>query len=318
MTRDEPADRRLREAFAASTGPAKPPGDCPADAEIWAATRGELPAERTGALLDHSLECGRCRQSWQTAAALAAEGGLEAGSGGGRERAAPPAGPIPFRSRHHRLVTTLVAMAASLVLLVALTTVLNKPPVPAPGISLAGQTGLMLWKVGAEGDQPLTGGESLAPGDRIYLTVASAVPVHLYVINSDATGESAALFPLAEAQWSNPLPAGESLRLPGDAAWPYDAWEVTSAGGQEAFTLVASLQPLPELEAAVGMLSAAMPEDRLVRGGEEALPQAGAPPGEVALSLTQVLARIEAEAPPESVAIRRIVLQNPGPSASPR
>lgn len=106
---------RLRNAFAAGAGRAAGEG-CPTDEEIWAASRGELPAARRDALLAHSAGCAACAESWRMAAAIAAEASLPAGK------------------RHpakHGLRLGLGLLAAAAVVVVALLTVPTRPPADA-------------------------------------------------------------------------------------------------------------------------------------------------------------------------------------------
>lgn len=93
------------------------------------------------------------------------------------------------------------------------------------------------------GSEALVAGARVAPGDRLFLLVHATKPVHVYIVNQDDRGESYLLFPLPGQKLSNPLPAGETHRLPGNVDW-----EVTSAGGREHFLIMASPEPLDALE----------------------------------------------------------------------
>jgi hypothetical protein len=305
MSEREPDDKHLRDAFASQDPPADSSGRCPDDEEIWAASRGDLPPERTRLMLAHSLECAGCKQSWLAASALAAEASLS------------PSGPqevrtgqvIPFHVRHHRLLKTVSAVAATVVLMILLTTVLNQHETPVAPLTLAEGITTNLWRVGES--QPLAEGDRLRTGDRIYLTLKSDVPVHLYVINKDQAGESATLFPVPGAQWSNPLLPGEGHRLPGNNEWQYDSWEVSSSGGQESFTVVAALEPLPGLESALALLDAAMPQDQYLRGRDATPTGAESDPAQAAAALAQVLEDLRGGDRHQSVVVREIVLENP-------
>jgi hypothetical protein len=319
MSKRERKDDVLRDAFSSPDPAAGSTAHCPGDGEIWSASRGELPPERTELLLAHSLECTECRQSWQAAAALAAEGKLdESGRSGGAAGEAsgtasrpqdPAAGRvIPFRSRHHRLVAAITAVAAMLVMMFALTTMLDREPDQVAPLSLAEQIQTDIWRVGES--QPLADGDPLSLGDRIYLTLESDIAVHLYLINKDQAGESAALFPIQGAQWSNPLPPGVTHRLPGDQDWQYDSWEVTSTGGRESFTVVASLEPLPRLEAALALVGGAMPQDQILRGQSTLPPGSETDPDQAAAALAGALEELHRESFSHSVLVREIVLEN--------
>lgn len=319
MSERESGDKRLQDVFSSLDQQAEPMGPCPADDEIWAASRGELPPERTKRLLAHSMDCADCKQSWRAASTLAVEAGLneidlsgasdtDASRSSSRVQEAGSGRVIPFQARHHRLIKVVGAIAATLVVMFLLTTVLNRTESPVAPLTLAEGIRTDLWRVGES--QPLAAGDRLHIGDRIYLTVESDVPVHLYVINRDQAGESAALFPIPGAQWSNPLPPGEVHRLPGGRDWEYDSWEVSSSGGQESFTVVAALEPLRGLESALTLLDAAMPQDQFLRGQDAVLPRAAIDPDQAAAALAEALEALRMESG-GSVVVREIVLENP-------
>ena len=73
-------------------------------------------------------------------------------------------------------------------------------------------------------------------------------PVHVYVLNEDEKGERHLLFPRPNGDLKNPLLPAREHRLPGPIAGEEKDWEVDSAGGRESIFIVASLEPLPELE----------------------------------------------------------------------
>lgn len=323
MSERERNDQRMRDAFSSIDQPADSADstvNCPGDEEIWAASRGELSPERAKLLLAHSLECTDCRQSWLAASTLAAEGGLDEAGRSARAEAqssrpssrfqdAARGRVIPFRTRHHRLIRVISAVAATLVIMFALTTLLNREEVQFLPPILAEQTRTELWRVGES--QPLKAGDPLRTGDRIYLTVESDVPVHLYLINQDQAGASAALFPVQGAQWNNPLPPGEIHRLPGNTTWQYDSWEVSSAGGRESFMVIAALEPLQELESALSLLDAAVPQDQVLRGESMVPTTTGTDPGLAAAALAGALESLRREGSDRSVMVREIVLENP-------
>ena len=68
------------------------------------------------------------------------------------------------------------------------------------------------------------------------------------MLNSDDHGEAYLLFPQPGFARRNPLPADSTLTLPGAVNGGEVAWTVTSAGGRETFLVVASPEPVPELE----------------------------------------------------------------------
>ncbi len=287
MTAQDYEIEQLREAFA-HTENEKGSGTCPSDEEIWAACRGELPPERTKQLLAHSQDCPACAKSFTMAAGLAVEARI--------------AETIrPFRPRR-RMLYAVGAVAAGVILAVTLVGLLRTGPAAPLMQPLENSVQATLWRVGSAEDEPLTGDETLGVGDRLYLAVESEVPVHLYVINRDGTGDTSALFPVDGAQWSNPLAPG-TYRIPGETTWRYDSWEVSSSGGQETFQVIASNRPLVRLEAALGRVDEAVGE--FIRGEGPAPSDPGG-----ADALAAVLADLQSTVGADLM-IREIVLQNP-------
>ena len=81
MSVDDRGYERLREAFASSMDRAPVPGpDCSDAPRIWAAVRGELPAEEAQALVDHALGCASCALAWRLAREVAQESGEAGGA----------------------------------------------------------------------------------------------------------------------------------------------------------------------------------------------------------------------------------------------
>ena len=94
----------------------------------------------------------------------------------------------------------------------------------------------------------LTPGTKLLPDETLSLQVELSMPAYVYVVNEDEKGESYLLFPIPGLALRNPLPPGQRHRLPG--AWDGEpvSWQVTSAGRNEHFLIVASPQRSPEFE----------------------------------------------------------------------
>ncbi len=291
MSDPERENERLREAFTASGGAHG--NTCPADSEIWAASRGELPPERTRQLLAYSQECEACAESFTLAAGLAHEAGIKDSA----ER---------FRPSRRTITLAVGAIAAAVLLTVVLAIRNRTAPVPPPVVltSLSDDVATTLWRAAAGGDHPLTAGERIALGDNLYLTLRSEVPVHLYVINQDSSGEMSLLFPVEGSQWANPLKPGRTYRIPGEKIWQYDAWEVSSAGGDESFQVIASRQPLVELESALARLEPASPGE-YIRGGESVPLDTGG-----AAAVKAALEELSA-ASPDELLVREITLENP-------
>jgi hypothetical protein len=94
----------------------------------------------------------------------------------------------------------------------------------------------------------------------------SSEGVHVYVLNHDLEGNTFVLFPRPDCDLRNPLPPGRH-RLPGrrisDSA-PID-WLVDSAGGREQILIMASREPLAEVESTLARLPAGQPYAELTR-----------------------------------------------------
>jgi hypothetical protein len=84
-------------------------------------------------------------------------------------------------------------------------------------------------------------------GDHLFLKIEGSQPMHLDVINEDATGEAHVLFPLPDLDVQNPLAPRRPYRLPGGLKGAPSFWEVSSAGGEETILAVASIRPSEEV-----------------------------------------------------------------------
>ena len=105
-----------------------------------------------------------------------------------------------------------------------------------------------LFRQSEAGDEPLLPGARIAPGDELFLELASREPLHVYVLNEDDRGEVYVLFPAPQFDATNPLAPEAGRRLPGTHDGKAMNWQVTSAGGTETVLVVASRVPLAELE----------------------------------------------------------------------
>jgi serine/threonine-protein kinase len=118
---------------------------------------------------------------------------------------------------------------------------------------------------------PLRQGARVSPGDRLFLEFESSKPVFLYVVNQDEDGESYLLFPLPVGP-TNPLPQGQSHRLPGRRGENL-YWQVSSVGVREHFYVFATaerpvafenlLTALPAPELGKPVISRRLPADAL-------------------------------------------------------
>jgi len=129
----------------------------------------------------------------------------------------------------------------------------------APGASAGTYTiDAGLYRVSETAEAKLRPGDRVAPGDQLALQVQVSKPTYVYVVNEDDRGASYLLFPLPGQTVANPIPAGQSVRLPAaDDKTLY--WKVTTAGGREHFLIFATPEPLPTFD----RLFASLPRPQL-------------------------------------------------------
>jgi eukaryotic-like serine/threonine-protein kinase len=180
-----------------------------------------------------------------------------------------------------------------------------------------------LYRVQGVGEQRLQPGATVRPGDRLALEVRVSTPTHIYVVNEDDRGESYLLFPLPGQKVTNPLPAVQPNRLPGERDGQQVYWQVTSAGGREHFLIFASPEPViafekmfatlprPELNAPV--VSAKLSRDAvgLLRGVGGLAPASARPTDGLRLTDQFTTPLGESEETARGIWVRQITLANP-------
>src|SRR5262245_27083147 len=124
-----------------------------------------------------------------------------------------------------------VAAAAALVVVGLGRTI---PPIVNPQYSVEAS----LFRRSPEATERLVPGERVAPGDELFMEIKGSRRLYAYVINEDDQGKAFLLFPLPGTEFSNPLAAGRSRRLPGNREGKDVFWQVTSAGGEEHFLVI--------------------------------------------------------------------------------
>jgi hypothetical protein len=136
----------------------------------------------------------------------------------------------------------------------------SAPPAAGPAID-ASQLRLAatLYRNGKDHAVALADGDTIRPGDRLFLGIESEEPIYLYVLNEDLLGHVYLLFPVAGLELSNPLRPHRHHRVPGATGREEQDWVVTSAGGKERFMVVAARRQLPEVEQLVAGIA---PVDR--------------------------------------------------------
>lgn len=179
-----------------------------------------------------------------------------------------------------------------------------------------------LYRSAPGGAQPLTGRQTVQPGERLFLTVAAAEDVHFYVLNKDERGHVYVLFPVAGLEPGNPLPSHERHRLPGALDGQPQDWVVTSTGGRERFLLVAARRPLVEIEGDLTLLASASPTREVEPvpegGGDLALRGVGglaaAPANTSQVQRMQRLRRLLADlAARREIWMNEVIVENPTP-----
>jgi len=174
------------------------------------------------------------------------------------------------------------------------------------------------YRAGANGDEKLTPGVRVKPGDELFLKFQASVPVNVYVVNEDDKGESFLLFPLPGQRVGNPIQPGQEITLPGTVRW-----KITSAGGREHFVVFASPDRMEAFEQVFAslatprenapVLSASLQPRTIERlrsvGGLTASP----PPQTTATGLSQLFTAplTNARETVHGLWIRQITLDNP-------
>jgi len=202
-----------------------------------------------------------------------------------------------------------------------------RAPVPAAATPVAPAAGAAtytidagLYRISDTAEAKLRPGDRVAPGDQLALQVQVSKPTYVYVVNEDERGASYLLFPLPGQTVANPIPAGQSVRLPavdGDPLY----WKVTTVGGREHFLIFATPEPLPTFD----RLFASLPRPQVNApvlasplsadavgvlrgvGGLVASPRAGA--GKLAEQFTTPLPTTAESA--NGVWVRQLTLENP-------
>lgn len=122
-----------------------------------------------------------------------------------------------------------------------------------------------LAKQPGEGDyHVLRDGEELRTGATVKLVARLSSPAHVYLYQLKSEGAVETLFPDARIGLRNPIGPGEPVTIPpGDSSFRVTAEHL----GRESMLVVASLRPLPSLEAAIPPACAGTrDEQHVVRG----------------------------------------------------
>jgi hypothetical protein len=166
--------------------------------------------------------------------------------------------PADGRRRRRWLAAAATAMVAAVVLFLLFVLPQLRPDARARGPMIAAPMSSVaaapmtatasFQRTGGEVPEALAEGALVRPGDTLGLTLRLGAAAHVYVLNEDRQGEVFVLFPLAETDLRNPLPAGRALHLPGEWRGSALDWRVTGGRGEERFLVVAARAPLDWLE----------------------------------------------------------------------
>jgi serine/threonine protein kinase len=105
-----------------------------------------------------------------------------------------------------------------------------------------------LFRHTPDGSLLIASGARVAPGDELFMTFESSADLNVYILNEDDLGGVFVLFPLQGVDLENPLPAGSVYRLPGRRRGTDFNWQVSSAGGEEHLLIIASTEPIRQIE----------------------------------------------------------------------
>ena len=94
-------------------------------------------------------------------------------------------------------------------------------------------------------------GSVVHPGDSIFAELDLSHKAYVYILNQDRRGRQYLLFPVEGLEKTNPVPAGEDVRLPEDSI---DGWDVDTIGGEETILIIASKFPVTFAEDLIARL----------------------------------------------------------------
>jgi hypothetical protein len=98
-------------------------------------------------------------------------------------------------------------------------------------------------------------GHELSPGDpvtshdRLGLSLEVTRPAFVYVLNTDQSGRTTVMFPMAGGALQNPVAPGTRHWLPGEGGGGRLGWTLSADQGVERFLVVASAERLAQFEA---------------------------------------------------------------------
>ena len=127
----------------------------------------------------------------------------------------------------------------------ALKEIYNTMVASSKAVDLRLDFGVLAQETGASTFTAVPRDGKIATGTRVYFRVKTNQQAHIYIYQETPAGKINVMFPHPNMPMANPLPAGKELRIPPEPGYfTLDAEGV----GREQVHLVASLEPLTQLE----------------------------------------------------------------------
>ncbi len=140
------------------------------------------------------------------------------------------------------------------------TTLLPKgAPAPAAQSSAVLTATASLYRHTDTGEERLLPGAQVAPGDHLFLSLQGSDSMFVYILSEDELGQINVLFPIRGMSPVNPLAPAVTHRIPEQWGNEQADWNVTSAGGKETITALASREPLADVEREIDKFPKAQP-----------------------------------------------------------
>lgn len=126
--------------------------------------------------------------------------------------------------------------------------------------------GILAMRPGEAAASPVASGASLPTGTKVYFSLRPSKAAHVYLYQESPSGQLSVLFPIPQIAARNPLPGGTELRIPPDpGSFTLNAEDI----GTETVHIVASLDPIPALDATLGKPQASVAEAKCNSRGLE-------------------------------------------------
>ncbi|MBL9102460.1 MAG: DUF4384 domain-containing protein [Myxococcales bacterium] len=116
---------------------------------------------------------------------------------------------------------------------------------PEKAVDLRLEFGAMAQKPGEQSYTAVPVGGAIATGTNVYFDLKTSEQAHIYIYQETPAGKINVMFPHPQMPMANPLPAGQTLRIPPSPG--YFTLEAEGVGSEQVH-IVASLEPLTRLE----------------------------------------------------------------------